>query len=390
MAQLKVGIIGSGFVGEAHVEALRRLNNIEIRAVVASSLESSRKAAEKLEIPNYYADYKEMLENEELDVIHNCTPNYLHYQINKEFMESGVSVFSEKPLVMNSKEAGELLEIIEAEEIYAGVNYNYRHYPLVKEMQQKLKEEVGEIFHLRGYYLQDWMLFEKDYNWRVEVEKGGRSRAVADIGSHFCDLLQYLTGKKIQRLTANTKIIHSQRKKPLSEIKTFDQSEETDYNSENKEKKNYKEVEVKTEDYASVLFEMEDGTAGSFTVSQVDAGHKNDLFIEISGSKESLSWSQENANELFIGRRNTANQTLVRDPALLDSRAAERCYYPGGHIEGWSEGLKNSIKNFYRCIMEAGNPADYDFATFEDGALEVKITEAILKSAEEKKWVEIN
>jgi predicted dehydrogenase len=382
MAKLKVGIIGVGFVGEAHVEALRRLNNIdvEISAVGAGSLESAKKAAARLKIPNYYADYQKMLAEEDLDVVHNCTPNHLHFPINKAFMEAGVHVFSEKPLVLNSKEADELLEVLKAKNIYAGVNYNYRHYPLVKEMKQKIKNDLGRIFHLRGFYLQDWMLFENDYSWRVEPEKGGKSRAVADIGSHFCDLLQYLTGQKIKRLTAKTKIVHPERKKPTEELKTFAESDE---------KQKLEQVEVKTEDYAAVIFEMEDGTAGSFTVSQVDAGHKNDLFIEISGSKESLSWSQENANKLFIGHREEANQTLARDPSLLSSEAAAGCYYPGGHIEGWSEGIKNSIKDFYKCILEAGDPADYDFATFADGALEVRITEAILKSSKEEKWVEV-
>jgi len=382
MAKLKVGIIGVGFVGEAHIEALRRLNSIdiEIKAAAASSLESSKKAAEKLKVPNYYADYQKMLAEEDLDIIHNCTPNYLHFPINKAFMEAGVHVFSEKPLVLNSREADELLAILESRDIYAGVNFNYRHYPLVKEMKQKVKNELGRLFHLRGSYLQDWMLFEDDYSWRVDPKQGGKSRAVADIGSHFCDLLQYLTDKKIKRLTAKTKIVHPERQKPAAEIKTFAQAGED---------KKYEQVEVKTEDYASVLFEMEDGTAGNFTVSQVDAGHKNDLFIEISGSKKSLSWSQENANQLFIGHRDQANQILSRDPSLLSSEAAERCYYPGGHIEGWSEGLKNSIKDFYNCILAAGDPADYDFATFADGALEVKITEAILKSSREEKWVEV-
>jgi len=380
MAKLKAGIIGTGFVGEAHVEALRRLHNIEVKAVAASSLESSKKAAEKLGVPNYYADYQEMLAEEELDVIHNCTPNNLHFPVNKAFLEAGVHVFSEKPLVMNSEEAEKLLKIIETSDIYAGVNYNYRHYPLVKEMQNKLKEEVGKIFHVRGYYLQDWMLYDTDYSWRVDPEKGGKSRVVADIGSHFCDLLQYLTGKKITRLIANTKIVHPERKKPLSEIKSFAQADQ---------ETEYEKYEVKTEDYASILFELEDGTAGNFTVSQVDAGHKNDLFVEISGSKKSLSWSQENANQLFIGHRDQANQNLVRDPALLEGKAAERCYYPGGHIEGWSEGLKNSIKDFYECLEAEGDPADYDFATFAEGAVEVKITEAILKSSKEGKWVEV-
>ena len=380
MAKLKVGVVGTGFVGEAHIEALRRLHNVEVRAVAASSLESSKKAAEKLEVPHYYADYQKMLKEEDLDVVHNCTPNNLHFPVNKAFMEAGVHVFSEKPLVMNTKEGRKLLEILDRENVYAGVNYNYRHYPLVKEMQNKLREEVGKLFHIRGYYLQDWMLFETDYSWRIDPEKGGKSRVVADIGSHFCDLLQYLTGKKIKRLTAKTKIVYPERKRPLSEIKSFAQSDQ---------KAEYEKYSVETEDYATIIFELEDGTVGNFTVSQVDAGHKNDLFIELSGSRKSISWSQENANHLFIGHRDQANQNLVRDPALLEGKAAERCYYPGGHIEGWSEGLKNSIKDFYDCLQAGGDPADYDFATFADGQQEVKITEAILASSSQEKWVEI-
>lgn len=380
MAKLKVGVVGTGFVGEAHIEALRRLHNVEVTAVAASSLESSKKAAEKLEVPHYYADYKKMLKEEDLDVVHNCTPNNLHFPVNKAFMEAGVHVFSEKPLVMNTNEGRKLLEILDRENVYAGVNYNYRHYPLVKEMQNKLREEVGKLFHIRGYYLQDWMLFETDYSWRIDPEKGGKSRVVADIGSHFCDLLQYLTGKKIKRLTAKTKIVYPERKRPLAEIKSFAQSDQ---------KAEYEKYSVETEDYAAIIFELEDGTVGNFTVSQVDAGHKNDLFIEISGSRNSISWSQENANQLFIGHRDQANQNLVRDPALLAGKAAERCYYPGGHIEGWSEGLKNSIKDFYDCLQAGGDPADYDFATFADGQQEVKITEAILASSRQEKWVEI-
>lgn len=382
MAQLKVAVVGVGFVGEAHIEALRRLHNIdlEIRAVVTDSLRTAKDTAKSLNIPHYYDDYQKMLANEELDIVHNCTPNYLHFAINKAFLEAGVHVFSEKPLVINSKEGEKLLEIIENKDIYAGVNYNYRHYPLVQEIKQRIKNDLGKIFHIRGFYLQDWMLFENDYSWRVDPKAGGKSRAVADIGSHLCDLLQYVTNKKIKRLTAQTKIIHPERKKPLSAAQTFAEAAEDEA---------YEKVEVETEDYASILFEMEDGTAGNFTVSQVDAGHKNDLFIEISGSRESLSWSQENANQLFIGKRDQANQNLSRDPDLLSTEAAGRCSYPGGHIEGWSEALKNSINDFYQCILAGGKPADYDFASFYDGVLEVKITEAILKSSKEKKWIEI-
>ncbi len=381
MDKLKVGVIGSGFIGEAHIEALRRLNFVEVAALSEHDEKTAKKRAEELNIAKYYGDYKEIINDDQIDVIHNCTPNFLHFQINKDVMNSGKHIFSEKPLAVNSAEAEELLELAEKNDVYHGVNFNYRHYPLVKELKNKIVNDIGKVNIVQGYYLQDWLLYDTDYNWRVDSKAGGKSRAVADIGSHWCDLMQYVTGLSISKVFANLKTIHPYRKKPLSEAKTFAKEE--------KDEIEYESVEVDTEDYGSVLLELENGAVGSFTVSQVSSGHKNDLFLEVNGSRETYFWSQENANELFIGRRDEANKTLLRDPGLLSETAAENCYYPGGHIEGWSEALKNSIRSFYKCILDEGEAADYSFATFSDGLKEVKITEAILKSSKENKWIDI-
>ncbi|TDX42891.1 putative dehydrogenase [Halanaerobium congolense] len=381
MKKIKVGIIGSGFIGEAHIEAMRRLNFIEVIALAENDVALAKKRAEELNIPGYYGDYKELLKNEEIDAIHNCTPNFLHCEINIAAMKANKNVFSEKPLAVSYKQAKELTQVAEDSDVYNGVNFNYRHYPLVKEMKNKIKNEAGNINIVQGYYLQDWLLYDTDYNWRVNSEAGGESRAIADIGSHWCDLVQFLTDSKIKKVFSNLKIIHPYRKKPAGENKTFEKNK-------SKEAK-FDKISVNTEDYGSVLLELENGAVGNFTVSQVSAGHKNDLFVEINGSENTYSWSQENANQLFIGHRDKANEILLKDPGILSEKVKKDCYYPGGHIEGWSEGLKNSIKDFYNCILAAGDPADYDFATFADGALEVKITEAILKSSREEKWVEV-
>ncbi len=381
MPKIKAGIIGSGFIGEAQIEALRRLNFVEVVALAASSKEHAKKSAENLNIAKYYGNYKEMINSEEIDVIHNCTPNFLHFEINKAAMKAGIDIFSEKPLTVNSKQAEELIRIANQNNVYHGVNFNYRHYPLVKEMKNKIKNEAGNINIVHGHYLQDWLFYETDYNWRVNSKAGGASRAIADIGSHWCDLVQFLTDLKIKKVFANLKTIHPYRKKPASETKTFEKDKSTDTE--------YEKIKVNTEDYGSVLLELENGAIGNFTVSQVSAGHKNDIFVEINGSKKTYSWYQEKANQLFVGHRDRANETLLRDPGVLSKDAADDCYYPVGHIEGWSEGLKNSIKSFYKCILDQGKAENYAYATFEDGYTEVKITEAILKSNENKEWVNI-
>jgi len=378
--QIKVGVIGTGFIGNVHIEAIRRLGFLKIEAIVEENEELAKKKAKELNIKNYYCDYKKLLENEEIEVVHNCTPNHVHFQINKDAIKAKKHIISEKPLCMAYEEAKELTRLANEANVYCAVNYNYRQYPMVQKMKNDVNSgKLGKIHVIHGYYLQDWLLYDTDYNWRIEEKTGGKSRAIADIGSHWCDLAQYVTGKKIKEVFANLKTVYPVRKKPNSRVETFSGSKAVDY----------EEIRINTEDCGTVLLRFEDGAIGSFLVSQVSAGHKNDLFIEVDGSSNSYAWHQEKANELNIGHRERANEVLIKDPSLLDKEIAQYAYYPGGHIEGWSEGIKNTFRNFYTCLLEKGDSKDYSFATFEDGAEEMKIIEAILESFKQEKWIRI-
>jgi len=382
MRQIKVGIIGTGFIGAAHIEALRRLGFVKIEAIVEENEELARQKAQELNVEKYYCNYKELLNDKEIEVVHNCTPNFLHFEINKEALKAGKNVISEKPLSLTYAEAKELVELSKKHNAYNAVNFNYRQYPIVQEMRNNIEEgKLGNINIIFGHYLQDWLLYDTDYNWRIDSEKGGKSRAVADIGSHWCDLAQYVSGLKVKEVFANIKTVYPVRKKPKNRVETFINKMESAVD--------YDEINVDTEDCATILLRFENGAVGNLIVSQVSAGHKNDLFIEVNGSNKSMSWYQEKANELFVGYRDKANEILLKDPALMSKDSLSYSYLPGGHIEGWSEGMKNMFRNFYTCVLQRGDAKDYSFATFEDGMEEMKIVEAILESSKQEKWIKI-
>lgn len=380
---IKVGVIGTGFIGPAHLEAIRRLGFAEVIAIAESGAERAREIADRLNVERSYGDYKEMLRDPEIDVVHNCTPNHLHYAINKEIMEAGKHVFSEKPLAMNERESGELLELARKHGIVHGVNFNYRQYPMMKQVSEMVAHgDLGTVNLVHGSYQQDWLLYDTDYNWRLAKEAGGKSRAVADIGSHWCDTVQYVTGKKITEVLADLWTVHPVRKKPVTAGATYSGSSADAV---------YEPFEVSTEDYASVLIHFEDGSRGVFTVSQVSAGRKNRLSFELNGSKKSVFWDQEEPAELWIGNRDQPNQTLLADPSLFHNEARSSIHYPGGHQEGWPDSIKNTMLRFYSFIREGKDilKDKADFATFEDGHHSMRITDAILKSHEAKSWVSV-
>jgi len=381
MKTLRAGIIGAGFIGVAHIEAIRRLGFVEVAALSDSNKDTAERKASDLGIPKGYGDYRDMLADPDIDVIHNCTPNHLHFQINKEIIQAGKHVLSEKPLALTSAESAELLELAAQHRIVHGVNFVYRQYPMVQQMRAMAQEgQLGNIQLVHGSYLQDWLLLETDYNWRMAPEIGGKSRAVADIGSHWCDAVQHITGQKIVKVFADLATVLPTRKKPASGSATFGAAQDAGQTED---------VQIETEDYASVLFHMENGTRGVFTVSQVSAGRKNRLNIEINGSKQSAYWNQEEPSHLWIGRRDQTNELLHADPAILSSSVRPFNHYPGGHNEGWPDAEKNMMLQFYRFIREGKDPlADRSFfATFEDGHRSMQTIEAILKSHEEGRWV---
>ncbi|MFC0471228.1 Gfo/Idh/MocA family protein [Halalkalibacter kiskunsagensis] len=385
MNKIKVGVIGTGFIGPTHIEAVRRLGFVEVVALAESSLEAAEQKAAELGIPKAYGDYKEMLRDEEIQVVHNCTPNHLHFAINKEIILAGKHVLSEKPLAMSSDETRELLELAKEHDVVNGVNFNYRQFPILKQLETMIKNnELGKVNLVHGSYLQDWLLYETDYNWRLAPESGGKSRAIADIGSHWCDTVQHVTGKQIVEVFADLATVIPVRKKAIGNVATFGAQETAD--------QQYEEVPINTEDYASVLVRFDDGTSGVFTVSQVSAGRKNRLSFEINGSQSSAYWNQEEPEKLWLGHRGRANETLLADPALFNDEAKGSIHHPGGHNEGWPDALKNMMKNFYTFIYEGKDPLkdQTNFATFADGHLSMCITDAILESHTNQKWVKVN
>lgn len=380
--KIRAGIIGTGFIGPAHIEAARRLGNVEFIALAEASEDLARAKADDLGIPRAYGDYRKLLEDPEVQVVHNCTPNHLHFEVNRDILQAGKHVISEKPLAMNSEESRKLVELAESSGLIHAVDFNYRFYPLVQHARQMVvRGELGQVFNVHGSYLQDWLYLQTDWNWRLQPELSGESRAVADVGSHWCDLVQFITGEKITRVYGDLRTVHPTRMRPKKEVET--------YAGKVLQPSDYEPQEINTEDYASILLELEGGAHGVCTVSQVSAGRKNRLYYEIDGSKCALSWDQERPNELWIGYRDKSNEILTKDPSLLHEEAREYAHYPGGHPEAYPDGPKNLFRNVYRHVQSGKMPESPDWSTFVDGHNEVAICEAVLESHRSKSWIDV-
>lgn len=385
MKKIKTGIVGTGFMGAAHAEALQRIGGVEIVGVASADEKSLNSITGKYDIAKKFNNWKELINDKDIQVVHNCTPNNLHFEINKEVIKAGKHIISEKPLTVNSKQSQQLINLLKTKNVVNAINFNYRFYPLIQHVKNENEAgKLGDIYYVHGHYLQDWLYYNTDYNWRLETELSGESRAIADIGSHWCDMIQFITGEKIVKVFANLVTIHKTRLKPKATVATFK-------GKETKASKSTEEVLIKTEDAGSVIFELANGAQGVFTVSQVSAGRKNNFRFEIDGSKKAIAWDQENPNELWIGYREKANEILIKDPSLLNTDARKYAHYPGGHPEGYPDGPKNLFNNVYEFIRKGKNPLKdkTNFPTFADGHYENKIIEAVLKSNKSKKWIEV-
>ncbi|MGQ9621844.1 MAG: Gfo/Idh/MocA family protein [Candidatus Caldatribacteriaceae bacterium] len=377
-----VGVIGIGFIGPAHVEAARRTFLAEVVSVADVDEETARCKAEKLAVGKYFGDYRGLLQSDDVDVVHICTPNYLHYQMAKDALLAGKHVICEKPLAMNRKEAEELVDLAEKMGKVHAVHFNARFYPLAREARELVHGgAVGKVFAVHGSYLQDWLFYETDYNWRLEPGQSGLSRAVADIGSHWLDLVEYITGQKVVEVFADFATFHRTRRKPLKPVET--------YAGKILKPEDYASIPINTEDYASVLLHFDGGARGVMTVNQVAAGRKNRIFYEIDGSSCALAWDSERPNELWIGRRDKANEVLMKDPSLVSKVTQNIISFPGGHNEGFPDTSKHFFKKVYEAILEAKPYKEWDFPTFVDGLREVMLCEAILESAQKGQWVKI-
>jgi predicted dehydrogenase len=373
--RIGMGIVGAGFVGPHHIDAVRRLGFVDVVAVAGSNDESGRRKAELLGARKGYGDYRTLVDDPEVDVVHVATPNHLHYEVTSHALARGKHVVSDKPLAASAAESKRLVDQLAASGLVGAVTFNYRGNPLVQQARHAIaRGDIGKPTFLHGHYLQDWLLHDTDYSWRLEPDKGGASSALGDIGSHWCDLAQHVSGLRITHVLGDLTTVIPRRTRPRGSREAFQTAGDATGEI----------FDVRVEDLASVLLRFDNGAKGSFSVGQVCAGHKNDLVLEVCGAKASIRWRQEHQNELWIGRREKANEILQKDPSLIDGEVRAYAHLPGGHQEAWADAFCNVMRDIYGFIA-SGQPSNAPpppaFATFEDGYRATCVIEAILASA---------
>ena len=372
--RLGMGLVGPGFVGVHHIDAVRRLGFVDVVAVAGSSQASSRRKADALGVPKAYDSYEALAADPDVHVVHNTTPNHLHGPVIRAALAARKHIVSDKPLAVTAAESRALWDEARQAGVIHAVTFNYRGNPLIQQARVMVAAgELGPVHFAHGSYLQDWLLDPRDFSWRLEPEKGGRSSAVADIGSHWCDLVQHVAGQRITAVLADLATVIPTRQRPSGSPEAFAKAGDVAREP----------FAVACEDLASVLVRFDGGARGAFSVGQICAGHKNDLVFELNGAKASLGWRQEQQNELWIGRRDQANATLAKDPSLLGPEARAYAHLPGGHQEAWADAFRNVLRDVYEAIRRDAppdGPRPPAFATFEDGFRAAAIVDAILAS----------
>ena len=375
--KIQTVIFGTGFMGRLHTESIRRLGNVEVTGVAGSTAARAREFADQVGIERSTADYRELLADPAVDAVHICTPNELHAPMVKAALAAGKHVLCEKPLATSVADGRELLALAEKSGLAHCTFHNVRAYPQVRNMQAMVAGgELGEIWAVQGTFSQDWMYFDTDWNWRVEA---GPSRTFADIGSHWCDLTEFVTGLRFRSICAELTTFHKTRKKPKGSVETF--------SGKTLSPADYTEVPVTTEDFGMMMFHLGERARGVMTASQISVGRKNRIVLEIYGTKKGLTWNAERPDELWIGERNSPNGIVIKDPSLLRESARGFADLPGGHSEGFDDTFKQTIRRFYRRVADPRAPIEYP--QFGDGVRQLQIIDAVLESSRTGKWVDI-
>jgi predicted dehydrogenase len=378
---LTAAVVGTGFIGPVHVEGLRRAG-VPVAGIVGSSPEKSKAVAERLGLPRGYESLDELLRDNSVSAVHLTTPNRFHFEQAAAVLRAGKHVLCEKPLAMGSRESAELVRLARECGRAAGVAYNIRFYPLCHEAAERVRNgSLGDVLHVTGSYVQDWLLRETDFNWRVLSEDGGELRSVADIGTHWLDLLQFITGRRVVSVCADLQTVHVRRQRPSGGVETFSGKAEVPRQTT--------AVDIATDDAGCVMLKFDNGAHGCLWVSQTTAGRKNCLRFEVAGSAQSLAWNCESPNELWIGHRDRPNELLIRDPALLGPSASAVSNYPGGHNEGFPDTFKQLFRSFYGYIAAGDFSTPPPFPTFADGHREILLCEVILQSHRQRRWIDV-
>lgn len=381
MKEYRVGIVGCGMIGRQHMEALRRLPNVRVAAAAGRSFESEGAGEGFFQGVTLYRDYRNMLDTEGLDAVHNCTPNSLHYEVNRYALERGLHVFCEKPFTMTVQQAEELIGMAREKKLANAVNYNYRHNAMVQEMRHRVATgQAGQVFLVQGCYLQDWLMYDTDYSWRLDAEVGGEARALADIGSHWFDLAQFTVQSKIRSVCARLVTAIPLRQRPSGPVESFATAKDGPYTP----------YSVTSDDAGLILVQFENGAYGSLVVSQVSGGHKNDLRLTVDCSNYELAWAQEEADRLQVGSRRGGKQLIYASPGTVAEEVRRYAPLPEGHAVAWGDALKNSVWAFYRSL-DAGTYCreEQEYATFRDGLEIMRIVEACMESSRTGQWVPV-
>jgi predicted dehydrogenase len=377
---IKAGVVGAGFIGAAHVEALRRLG-VEVAGLVGSTPERARAKADSIGIGRVYDGVEEMAADPDIDVVHIASPNYAHAEQVRTVLDAGKHVVCEKPLALNSGDTADLVERANTAGLVNAVCFNIRFYPANHQaMSMVAAGEIGEPRFITGSYHQDWLLLDTDWNWRLQPEEAGQLRAVADIGSHWLDLTRFISGRRVVEVMADLHTLVPVRRHPAGPVETFAAVSADD---------ELVAEEMSSDDAAGILLRFEDGTRGAVTISQVSAGQKNSLRYEIAGSQSALRWYSGEPDDLSIGHRGRPNEVLSRDAGLYRPEAAALVAYPGGHVEGFPDTFRALFSRVYADV-ERGGPADTtDYPTFADGHDAVLVTDAIAESHAAQRWTAV-
>ena len=378
-SDIGTAVIGSGFIGTVHIEALRRIG-VNVTGLLGSTRDRAAARAEQVDVGRAYASLDELLDDDRVNVVHVTSPNELHYPQVKAILAAGRHVVCEKPLAMTADESGDLVRLAAASGLVNAVNFNIRFYPLNQHVAGFVREGgVGDVRLVTGRYFQDWLLYDTDWNWRLEPERGGALRAVGDIGSHWLDLTTFLTGQRVQAVMADLTTFIPVRHRPTGPVETFSTERAADTVP----------VDIRTEDVATVLLRFEGGARGQFAVSQLSPGRKNSLHYEIDGSSSAVAWDSEQPEQLWIGHRDRPNELLLRNPALMNALGAQAARLPGGHVEGFFDTFGALFMAIYEDVA-AGRPAAKPrYPTFADGHDEMLVGDAIAESARTGGWVEV-
>ena len=376
--RISAAVIGTGFIGTVHIEALRRLG-VSVAGVLGSSAGRGAERAAALGVGKAYASLEELLADPTVQVVHVTSPNVAHYPQVKQILAAGRHVICEKPLAMTSAQSAEMVSLARASGKVAAVCYNIRFYPLNQHARQMTAEGgLGEVRLVTGHYHQDWLARPTDWNWRLESKEGGALRSVGDIGTHWIDLTSFITGQRPSAVLAELATFIPERRKPLGPVETFSAA-----NGETERRR------IETDDAATILLRYPNGARGLMSTSQISQGRKNALHWDISGSGASAAWHSETPDHLWIGHRDAPNQILQRDAGLMNAAGAAAASLPGGHVEGFADSFRAFFHAVYADIAKGGRADDAVYASFEDGHYEMLFCDAVLKSARDARWVDV-